>query len=476
MTDTNDIQQRLSKLQALGSELRLYFVGIGGIGMSALARYAKYQGHDVAGYDLTESELTKKLVSEGIDVHYTDNVNLIPKVTTPENTLVVRTPAVPSSHSELNYFYDNGYVVAKRSELLGFLTRNSKCVAVAGTHGKTSTSTMATLQLHEAGIDAAAFLGGISRNFESNLVLSKDKNAPVVVEADEFDRSFLQLTPSIAVITAMDADHLDIYGTHENLIEAFGQFIGKVKSGGVVLAKKSLDVSKFVNENQKLYTYSITQYANFCTKSIRVEDGAYHFDMITPFGEITDIKFTYPGRVNIENMVAATAVALICGADKNLVKKGFLEYRGVQRRFDVRFSNSKKIYIDDYAHHPEELRATIESARELYAGKKILGIFQPHLYSRTRDLADGFAQSLDLLDEAVVLDIYPARELPIPGITSQTIIDKMTTAKHRSASLSDFPEILASLDFDILLTLGAGNIDRLVPVIESWMKENCNDK
>jgi len=448
----------------------LYFIGIGGIGMSALARYARHQGHQVAGYDLTCTPLTESLVKEGLSVHYDDDPELIPKSFLPGNTLVVRTPAVPETHSELIYLKEKGFNIMKRSELLGFLTRDKTCVAVAGTHGKTSVSTMTTLLLLESGFDTGAFLGGISRNFDSNLVLPRHEGTMVVAEADEFDRSFLQLTPTLAIVTSMDADHLDIYGTHDQLTQAFGEFIAKVKPGGMVLIKNGLDVQKFLSGTCKCYTYSIDSKADFYARDIRIVNGAYQFDMVTPVGTIHDIRFNYPGRVNVENMVAAASVSLLFGAEPAKIKAGFLKYLGVERRFDIRFRNEKVIYIDDYAHHPEELNATIRSVKELYPGKKILGIFQPHLYSRTRDFAEGFAKSLDQLDETILLDIYPAREKPIPGISSDTVLNLMQPGRKHHARLNDFPGFLDKMKFDILLTLGAGNIDTLVPKIGNWLQ------
>jgi UDP-N-acetylmuramate--alanine ligase len=454
----------------------LYFIGIGGIGMSALARYALHQGHRVAGYDLTSTPLTQSLVDEGILIHYEDNKELIPRSFLSNNTLVVRTPAVPESHSELTYLRGKGYTIVKRSELLGFLTRDKICIAVAGTHGKTSVSTMTTHLLLEAGFDTGAFLGGISRNFNSNLVLPKSNGNMVVAEADEFDRSFLQLSPTLAIITSMDADHLDIYGTHEQLTKAFGDFLGKVKPGGMVLAKKGLDVQKYLSSSCKYYTYSIDSEADFYIKDIQIEEGAYQFNLITPMGIIHDIRFNYPGRVNVENMVAAAAVSLLFGAGAEKIKAGFMKFLGVERRFDIRFRNDQVIYIDDYAHHPEELNATIRSVKELFPGKKIMGIFQPHLFSRTRDFAEEFSRSLDQLDETILLDIYPARELPIPGISSDTVFNLMRSGNKHRAVLNDFPDCLDKVSFDVLLTLGAGNIDTLVPKIGNWLKNKYRNE
>jgi UDP-N-acetylmuramate--alanine ligase len=443
----------------------LYFLGIGGIGMSALARYAKHSGKNVAGYDLTQTELTQALQTEGIDVHYTEDINRIPSSFNTANTLIVRTPAVPATHSELQWLQQMGYLMVKRSELLGYLTQGKFCVAVAGTHGKTSVSTMVTHLLLESGTDVGAFLGGISRNFQSNLVLPKSNTAIVVAEADEFDRSFLQLNPSLAVITSMDADHLDIYGTHDAVIEAFSQFVAKVVPNGIVLAKKGLPVKPLESINQSIYSYTINDEADFCIRNFCIVDGSYIFDFVTPDFTYEKVKCTYPGRVNVENMVAAGAAAILCGADPIKVTEAFATYKGVQRRFDIRYQDSGIVYIDDYAHHPEELKATIRSVRELYQGKKILGVFQPHLFTRTRDFANEFAASLDELDEAVVLDIYPARELPIPGITANTIVDRMGLSAKSQIPMNALVDFLSQKDFDVLLTLGAGNIDTLCPSI-----------
>ncbi len=438
----------------------LYFLGIGGIGMSALARYAIREGKTVAGYDLTETPLTRKLESEGITVHYTEDINQLPVHFLSNNTLVVRTPAVPASHSELRYFADNGYTIMKRSELLGVLTRGKDCIAVAGTHGKTSVSAMVTLLLSQSGMPVSAFLGGIARNFNSNLVVPDKPGSLLVVEADEFDRSFLQLNPAMAVITSADADHLDIYGGHGALIEAFNRFAGQVENNGVLLLKKGVKgISP--QAGRRCYTYSINEEADFFARHIRIENGNYRFDFVAPGMVITNVCMQYPGRVNIENMVAAMALAVLAGADPVLMKEAVMQYKGVERRFDIRFKTDEAVYIDDYAHHPNELKAAIESVKELYPGKKVLGVFQPHLYSRTRDFADGFACNLDKLDEIILLDIYPAREEPIPGVTSELIMNKMKNHNKILCPLDHALKEIEKRDFDVLITMGAGNIDRL---------------
>lgn len=445
----------------------VYFLGIGGIGMSALARFANHAGKCVAGYDLTQTPLTDQLTKEGITIHYTEDLNQLPPHFLPVNTLIVRTPAVPETHLEYLYFKRNGYQMVKRSELLGFLTHNRMCIAVSGTHGKTSVSTMTTLLLKESGIDTGAFLGGISRNFNSNLVLPSNPGSLVVTEADEYDRSFLFLKPSMAVITSVDADHLDIYGTHESVIDAFETFASLITDGGVLLRKKGLTVGDKQKDRIRILTYATSGEADFYAKSIKIRDGAYLFDLVTPGMVIIDVKLNYPGKVNVENIIAAASLALLAGADPLLVKKAIADYKGVQRRFDIRFRSEKVTFIDDYAHHPEEIRATVNSVKELYAGKKVLGIFQPHLYSRTRDFAEGFARSLDLLDEIILLDIYPARELPIPGVTSEIILQKMGNKNVTTCRASEVLKIIKGKEFDVLITMGAGNIDQLAePLIE----------
>lgn len=447
----------------------IYFLGIGGIGMSALARYAHAVGKNVAGYDLTETQLTKQLQGEGIAVHYNEDINQFSTTFLKENTLVVRTPAVPDTHLEYQFLVENNYQIIKRSQLLGFLTDSKMCIAVAGTHGKTSVSTMTTHLLFESGVEVGAFLGGISRNFESNLVLPPHANSLVVTEADEYDRSFLQLHPTVAVITSTDADHLDIYGTHDELKKTFGMFADNIKPDGKLLIKKGVAVNY---KNQiDCYTYSITEKADFHIENLTIEEGAYVFDFVSPAGVIEQVKSTYPGRINLENMIAAAAASILAGANPVKVVRSMTSFKGVNRRFDVRFSSDNITYIDDYAHHPTELEVTINSVKELYAGKKVLGIFQPHLFSRTQDFAAGFAESLDLLDEVILLDIYPARELPIKGVTTKIIFDKMKLENKSLMSKDDVIEGIKSANFDVLLTMGAGNIDTLVTPIVSLLTE-----
>jgi UDP-N-acetylmuramate--alanine ligase len=453
----------------------VYFLGIGGIGMSALARFANHAGKKVYGYDLTETPLTQQLQAEGIDIHYTENITKLSSLLSNYNTLVVRTPAVPESHGEYQYFLHNGYSIMKRSELLGFLTQGRDCIAVAGTHGKTSVSTMIAHIMKTANLDFGAFLGGISRNFGSNLVLPINNNSPVVTEADEYDRSFLTLSPSLAVVTAIDADHLDIYHTHQNIIDAFEQFASNIIQNGILLIKAGLNISLPNEKNLKVYTYSLTQEADFEVKHLRIEDGKYHFTISAPGLLIRDIIMTYPGKVNVENILAASAATLLNGCDPIRVKEAIATYRGVERRFDIQFQNNQLTYIDDYAHHPAEIEATILSVKELYAGKKILGVFQPHLYSRTRDFALEFAKSLDLLDEVILLDIYPARELPIPGVSSNCIFELMKNQQKTTCTIKELLPTIRLKTFDVLITMGAGNIDMVSKPICEMLKLTANE-
>jgi UDP-N-acetylmuramate--alanine ligase len=447
----------------------LYFLGIGGIGMSALARFAKAQGKNVAGYDLTPSPLTKKLEEEGIAIHYSDDINQLPNTYQSVNSLVVRTPAVPESLNEFKWLSDRGYHIVKRSELLGFLTTGHYCVAVAGTHGKTSVSTMIAHLLHESGVDVGAFLGGISRNFDSNLVLPRSRNSIIVTEADEYDRSFLQLNPSLSVVTSVDPDHLDVYGDYSAVKAAFAEFVMKTWKNGKVLFHKKVNIMHYFSHDIDACFYSIDEKADYCINNLKIDNGSYVFDLLTPYMIIHDVRMNYPGRVNLENMVGAAAAAIMAGADPMEVRKAVATFKGVTRRFDVRVICGDVVYIDDYAHHPGELKATIESVQELYPDKKVLGVFQPHLYSRTNDFADGFAESLDLLDEAIVLDIYPAREAPIDGVNAEMILDKMNLKKKRTASLDNIVGVLKEKEFDVLLTMGAGNIDRVVGDVENML-------
>ena len=453
---------------------RVYLLGIGGIGMSALARYFRFIGKLVDGYDKTPSPLTLDLENEGILVHYIDDLSKVPTFEEKETTLVIYTPAVPKDLQELRYFKENNFQIYKRSQVLGLLTEGKKCIAIAGTHGKTSVTTMTAHLLKQSAVDCSAFMGGISKNYKTNLLLSERNSPYIVVEADEFDRSFLQLHPDLAVVTWMDADHLDIYGDHQSMVMAFADFVRQIKKDGTLVYRKGLNIDKSWNNSISYYSYSISEEADFQAIHIKIVEGAYHFDLKTPFGMIEGLSLSYPGLMNVENAVAACAMALMSGVENQEIRDALHGYTGVVRRFDVRFTGKKTIYIDDYAHHPRELEATIRSVRDLYPGKHVTGIFQPHLFTRTRDFADDFASALDLLDSALVMEIYPARELPIEGVDSQMILSKMTSKSKRLCQKNEFPEILGDYNLEILLTLGAGDIDRLIDPIVSYLRQKDN--
>ncbi len=470
--------------------MRYYFLGIGGIGMSALARYFKQRGDEVSGYDRTPSDLTRALEKEGIAVHYDDDPSQIPIAI----DLVVYTPAIPADNKEFQYLQAEGVPMKKRSEVLGDVTRNKRCIAVAGTHGKTSTSSMIAYLLSNSSLGCSAFLGGIAKNFDSNVVIDTQSEY-VVVEADEYDRSFLQLSPYFSVITSIDPDHLDIYGDYEHLREAFAQFAGKTTAEGKVFLKNG--VSLFPDEEDEdehehhhhhdhhhgdssasklqapvvSYTVSGVE-ADYYAWNVRSSRGNIYFDLRTPQGVIFDMELRHTSLYNVENAVVAAAVAMECGLSERELRYGLKTYDGVRRRFDYRLESKELVYIDDYAHHPRELAATIESVRYLYPGKRVVGIFQPHLYSRTADFADEFAKVLSSLDEAILLPIYPAREKPIPGVSSGMILRKMDTMSKYLVSKDQVTELLEALYPDVVLTMGAGDIDRLVPVIEQALKDN----
>ena len=452
---------------------RVYLLGIGGIGMSALARYFKFIGKKVEGYDKTSSTLTLDLENEGIAIHYTADLLKVPTLAEKETTVVIYTPAVPDNFAEAAYFRENGFSVFKRSAVLGLLTAGKRCIAIAGTHGKTSVTTMTAHLLKQSHVDCSAFMGGISKNYGTNLLLPDNNSPYIVVEADEFDRSFLRLHPELAVITWMDADHLDIYGDHQNMIKAFAEFVSQIEDGGTLLLRKGLAIDCQWNEKIRYFTYSVNETADFQALELRIIEGAYHFNLKTPFGEIKDLRLTYPGLMNVENAVAACGMALLSGVKQEEIREALPVYSGVVRRFDVRYSGKKTIYIDDYAHHPRELEATIRSVRDLYPGRRITGIFQPHLFSRTNDFAADFAKALDLLDDALVLEIYPARELPMEGVDSGIIVNKMKLPGRIRCRKEEFPAILGNYHPEVLLTLGArGDIDRLVNPIVDYLSEN----
>lgn len=451
---------------------RIYLLGIGGIGMSALARYFRFAGQVVSGYDKTPSPLTDELIAEGIPVHFSEDRQLMPSLADREDTLVIYTPAVPESFGEMTWLRENNFNIVKRSQVLGYLSRGKKCIAVAGTHGKTSVTTMTAYLLRESAVDCFAFMGGVSRNYGTNMLLPGNDSNLMVAEADEFDRSFLRLFPEMAVITWMDPDHLDIYGTADHLVEAFAIFVSQINAGGTLLCRKGVAVDRNWNSEIRYYTYSASEPADFQAVNVEVTDGAYLFDLVSPLGVIQGIRLNYPGLMNVENMTAAISLALLNGVKESEILASVPEYKGVERRFDIRYKGRKTIYIDDYGHHPRELEATIRSVRHLYPGRKITGIFQPHLFTRTRDFAQGFADSLDLLDEALVMEIYPAREEPIPGVDAGMILDLMKLESRRRCSSGDFPSVLDGYQLEILLTLGAGDIDRLVGPIVSYLKDN----
>ncbi len=448
-----------------------YFIGAGGIGMSALIRYFLSKGIPVAGYDRTPSPLTERLIAEGAAIHFTDDVELIPSTfRSPSQTIVVYTPAVPESHTELTYFRTNGFEIVKRSRMLGIITQSKRGLCIAGTHGKTTTSSMTAHLLKQSRVDCNAFLGGILKNYGSNLLLSKQSDL-TVVEADEYDRSFHQLTPYMAVITSVDPDHLDIYGTPEAYRESFEHFTSLIRPSGTLIMKYGIPLTPRLQEGVTLFTYSLSdERADFHARNIRIGNGEIVFDFAGPSIAIADIQLGVPVKINIENAVAAIALAWLNGVLPDEIRYAMQSFAGAERRFDVRLKKDSIVFIDDYAHHPEELTNCILSVKELYAGRKVTGIFQPHLYTRTRDFIDEFAESLSLLDELILLDIYPAREEPIPGITSEVIFEKVTCPNKTLCTKEQLPEIItkgnAAGNYEVVLTLGAGDIDRLVEQIK----------
>lgn len=465
--------------------MNYYFLGIGGIGMSALARYFHQRGDRVSGYDRTETPLTRQLVAEGIPVHYQDNPALVPDGI----DLVVYTPAVPTDTAEYQYLLEKGYPIKKRSQVLGEIARGKKCIAVAGTHGKTSTSSMIAHILSHTDAGCSAFLGGVSKNFNSNVLVNNDSEY-VVVEADEYDRSFLQLTPYCAVITATDADHLDIYGTRENMVEAFRQFASQIHPDGTLVLKQGLTLNPHSDhddhpdhhdhtgphsiEGVAAQMVSYTAHgieADYYPWNVRNYNGNIFFDLRTPKGVYYDIELPNASLYNIENAVAAAAIVTTLGVNEHQLRYGLKTYAGVQRRFDYRIKRKDLIMIDDYAHHPQEIAACIESIRYLYPGKRVVGIFQPHLYSRTRDFADQFAQVLSTLDELIMLPIYPAREKPILGVTSSMILRKIDSLSKYLCTPDQAIELVPALCPDVVVTMGAGDIDRLVPRLEEALSQ-----
>ena len=438
---------------------KVYFLGVGGIGMSALARYFNSIGKKVLGYDKAETVLTNQLEKEGISVHYTDSPEMIPT----DVDLVVYTPAIPHDLAEYKHCWDNGYTMKKRAEVLGMITDESFTLAVAGTHGKTTTSSILAHLLKQS-VGCNAFLGGISKNYNSN-VLFTENTENTVVEADEYDRSFLTLHPNMAIITSMDADHLDIYGDHSKLLESFELFSNQIRPGGALILNKKLEDK--LSPICDVITYSITEKADYYLDNIEIIDGNYVFSVQAQSGLISDIKFGLPGRHNVENAIAAVAVADQLKVSHQEIKSALESFKGIKRRFEYIIKQHDLVYIDDYAHHPEELKATISSVKELYPENKITGVFQPHLYSRTRDFSDEFAKSLDLLNEVILLDIYPAREQPIEGVTSEMLLRKVTIKNKMVSTKTELVAELKQRKLEVLLTMGAGDIDKLVEPIKN---------
>ena len=434
----------------------IYFIGIGGIGMSALALYFSKGGYIVAGYDRLESKITMSLIETGCTVDYVDNVAVLPElfrnILDKNRVIIVYTPAIPSENKIISHFRENGYKLFKRSEVLGEISSHTDTLAVAGTHGKTTVSTMIAHLLKQSVVDCSAFLGGISKNYGSNLLLGESRYT--VMEADEFDRSFHRLSPLMAVVTSLDADHLDIYGDRASMVEAYNVFCGKIKKEIII------------PEGVECFTYGFDPESDFMASDIEHQKDYYKFNLKTPTGTIGDLHFAFPGIIIIENFTAAIAIALMCGVTEQEIRKAVILFQGVQRRFDIRINQPGLTYIDDYAHHPEEIRACITSVKEYFRGRKVTGIFQPHLFSRTRDHADGFAAILDELDEAILLPIYPAREKPLEGVTSELILNRMRSGKKSLMKKEDIPGKLDVSKLDVLITIGAGDIDTLVKSIE----------
>ncbi len=440
----------------------VYFVGAGGIGMSAIARYFLNKGMVVAGYDKTPSELTSQLEKEGALIHYEESVDEIPQACrNPKHTLVIYTPAIPAAHKELSWFRDGGFEIQKRAQVLGTLTRTLKGLCVAGTHGKTSTSTMCAHIMHQSHVDCNAFLGGISKNYATNYILSSSEY--VVIEADEFDRSFHWLRPWISVITATDPDHLDIYGTEEAYLESFRHYTSLIQSGGALILRKGLKMQPDVQEGVTIYEYSRDE-GDFHAENIRIANGEIVFDFVSPLENISDVKLGQPIPINIENGIAAMAMAQLCGCNAEELRYGMKTFGGVDRRFDFKINDSRHVLLSDYAHHPKEIYQSAKSIRELYKERHITALFQPHLYTRTRDFYKEFADALSLLDEVILCDIYPAREEPIPGVTSKLIYDNLADGVEKSmVKKEDVIELIKDRDFDVLIVLGAGDLDNMVP-------------
>ncbi len=450
----------------------IYFLGIGGIGMSALARWFGVNGFEVAGYDRTQTHLTDTLHAEGISVHFEDSVDLIPAafLQNPGQTLIVFTPAIPKNHSEYNYLKDNGFTLQKRSQVLGLIAGGMFTVGVAGTHGKTTTSSMTAHLLRHSGVNCAAFLGGITQNYGTNMLLNAPtaqlSQVPCVVEADEFDRSFLTLFPDIAIVTSTDADHLDIYGSHDSVLESFSAFVSQIKPNGRLFMKKGLTLAD--KTTAKVEEYSLNEGA-YHAQNIRIENACFIFDVVHPEGIISDITLQVPGFHNVENAVAASAVGLALGLSGDQIRTAIETFGGVKRRFEYYLKTDRNVLIDDYAHHPAEVHAFLSSLKALYPNRLVTAIFQPHLYSRTRDFANEFAESLSLADNVILLDIYPARELPIEGVSSDLIFDKITSDKIQ-CSKSGLIDVLKNRPLDVVATIGAGDIDSYIESIKKVLE------
>ncbi|MBS1951649.1 MAG: UDP-N-acetylmuramate--L-alanine ligase [Cytophagales bacterium] len=449
----------------------IYFLGIGGIGMSALARWFKHTGLRVAGYDRTATPLTQDLAEEGMEIHFEDKVEFIPGYLAKENTLVVYTPAIPKDHKEYHYLKEQGFTIVKRSEVLGMLTKNYKTVAVAGTHGKTTTSSLIAHIIKSARKDMVAFLGGITSNYESNLVMNGKVNEHtiMVAEADEFDRSFLRLFPEMAVVTSADADHLDIYGDHLQMLSAYKEFIHQVNKGGYLVIHESIAVLANEKKQITIETYGTTR-GQFFASNIKTQHGFFEFDLNGPGLKIENIQLGVPGFHNMENAIAASMIAMKLGIEDSVIKQALASFNGVKRRFEFIIRSEKNIFIDDYAHHPTEIEAFLKSLKSMYPEKKITVVFQPHLFTRTRDFAEGFSKSLSLADELLLLDIYPAREQPIPGITSDMLFKDITSPVKIRCTKKDVIQKLDALNIEVLATVGAGDIDTLVKPIKEMLK------
>ena len=449
----------------------VYFIGAGGIGMSAIARYFISRGLVVAGYDKTPTELTRRLEKEGMLIHYEENVDEIPHACKkPESCLVVYTPAIPDEHQELQYFRANGFEIQKRAQVLGTLTRQMRGLCVAGTHGKTSTSTMCAHILHQSSIDCNAFLGGISKNYGTNYILSSDSDY-VVIEADEFDRSFHWLSPWMTVITATDPDHLDIYGTKEAYLESFRHYTELIQPGGALIVHRNLEMKESLQDGVRRYDYSRDE-GDFHAENIRIENGTITFDFVSPIECVNNVVLGQPIPINIENGVAAMAMAQLAGCTAQELRYGMKTYGGVDRRFDFKIKSDRLVFLSDYAHHPKEILESARSLRELYSDRHITAIFQPHLYTRTRDFYEEFAQALSLLDEVILTEIYPARELPIEGVTSQLIYDRLRPGIEKQlVCKDDVLSLVKQRDFDVLVVLGAGDLDAQVPQITKLLKQ-----